>query len=148
MRIDFHGLIFDTPHLSFYLWTPWRASAIEHRLFEAVRQAVHEEPEENPDELRIDIDDPKMWRAAMQAMVRVLKGWQEDADAGRERRAFRWLLEGDCDHHGYDALGEPLSLWIFLRLTLERGEPGEPERGEEVDLHGFGVRVWAEETNN
>ena len=57
MRIDFHGLIFETPRVSVYLWTPWRASALEHRLFDAVRQAVDEEPEEQPDELRIDVDD-------------------------------------------------------------------------------------------
>jgi hypothetical protein len=148
MRIDFHGLVLETPTVSFYLWTPWRASALEHRLFDAVHKAVGDEPEEQPDELRIDIDDPKMWRAAQQAMVRVLKGWQEDADAGRERRGFRWLLEGDCDPHGYDALGEPLSLWLFLRLGIDRGEPGEPDKGEEIDLEGFGVRFWGEDAGN
>ncbi len=148
MRIDFHGLVFDTPRISIYLWSPWRASALEHRLFDAVRQVIEEPPEEQPDELRLDVDEPKPWRAALQAMIRVLKGWQEDADAGRERRAFRWLLEGDCDSHGYDSLGEVVSLWLFLRLGLERGEPGEPDKGEEIELEGFGVRIWGERGDN
>ena len=148
MRIDFHGLVLEIPHISIYLWTPWRASALEHRLFDAVRQVIHETPEEQPDELRLDVEDTKVWRTAQQAMVRVLKGWQEDGDPGRERRAFRWLLEGDSDAHGYDAIGEPLSLWLFLRLSLERGEPGEPDKGEEVELEGFGVRIWGERGDN
>lgn len=148
MRIDFHGLVLETPGISIYLWTPWRASALEHRLFDAVRQVVQDAPEEQPDELRLDIEEPKQWRAALQAMVRVLKGWQEDGDPGRERRAFRWLLEGDSDSHGYDSLGEPVSLWLFLRVTLERGEPGEPEKGEEFELEGIGVRIWGERGDN
>jgi hypothetical protein len=148
MRIDFHGLILETPGISIYLWTPWRASALEHRLFDAVRQVIHGTPEEQPDELRLDIEEPKQWRAAVQAMVRVLKGWQEDGDPGRERRAFRWLLEGDSDANGYDVLGEPVSLWLFLSVSLERGEPGEPERAEEIELEGIGVRIWGEHGDN
>ena len=144
MRIDFHGLVFDTPRITLYLWTPWRASALEHRLFDAVRQAVHETPEEAPDERRLDVHEPKTWRAALQAMVRVLKGWQEEAEQGRERRAFRWLLEGDSDPHGYDSLGEPLSLWVYLRLGVERGGPEDQAHGEDIDLEGFGLRIWGE----
>ena len=146
MRIDFHGLAFDTPRMTFYLWSPWRASSLEHRLFEAVRQAVHQEVEEGPDERRLHVDEPRAWRTASQAMVRVLKGWQEEADSGRERRTFRWLLEGECDADGYDAFGEPLALWLFLRLSLDRGGPDEPAKGEDLDLEGFGVRVWGGET--
>ncbi len=148
MRIDFHGLVLDTPRISIYLWSPWRASALEHRLFEAVRQVIQDKPDEQPDELRLDVEDAKQWRGSLQAMIRVLKGWQEDADAGRERRAFRWLLEGDCDSHGYDSLGEVVSLWLFLRLGLERGEPGEPDKGEEIELEGFGIRIWGERGDN
>ncbi len=33
MRIDFYGLVFETPRVTFYLWSPWRAAALEHRLF-------------------------------------------------------------------------------------------------------------------
>src|SRR5262249_51464075 len=133
----------ETPRISVYLWTPWRASALEHRLFEVVRQASRGEAEEKPEEGRLDIDEAKTWHAVEQALGRVLKGWQGGADPGRERRAARWLLEGDCDHHGYDSLGEPLSLWIFLRLGVEHGGPDEPEKAEEIDLNGFGVRVWS-----
>jgi hypothetical protein len=131
-----------------YLWTPWRASVLEHRLFDAVKQAVHAQPEEQPDELRLDIGEAKDWRAALQALVRVLKGWQEDADPTRERRVFRWLLEADCDAHGYDILGEPLTMWIFLRLAVDRGGPAEGEKAEEIDLQGFGVRIWPTKGNN
>lgn len=144
MRIDFHNLVFETPHVTFYLFTPWRATALEHRLFEAVRQAIHTTPEESADDRKMHVHEPKVWRAAQQAMLRVLKGWQEEAEQGRERRAFRWLLEGDCDPHGYDAFGEPLSLWIYLRLGVERGGPDDPPRGEDIDLEGFGVRIWSE----
>ena len=43
-------------------------------------------------------------------MCRVLKGWQEEADPGREKRTWRWLLEGDTDDSGYDHAGEPACL--------------------------------------
>jgi hypothetical protein len=145
MRIDFCGLAFETPQVTVYLWSPWRAAALEHRLFEAVCQATHIEPERYPDEARLHLQDPRSWRQALQSMVRVLKGWQEDADPALERRSWRWMLEGDSDAHGYDILGEPTSLWSFLRLSLERGGPGPGEdRGEDVDLDGFGLRISGE----
>ena len=142
MRIEFYGLVFETPRVSFYLWSPWRASALEHRLFDAVKNVVHAEPEAAADELRLDVNDAKTWRGALQAVVRVLKGWQEEADAGAERRSWRWLLEGDSDAGGYDHYGERVSLWGFLRVGLDRGGPGEPEKGEDIDMEGFGLRVW------
>ena len=36
MRVEFYGLTFETPKVSFYLWSPWRATTLEHRLFEVV----------------------------------------------------------------------------------------------------------------
>ena len=127
------------------MWSPWRASALEHRLFDVVRQIDGVELEQDADELRAHISEAKAWRQALTAVCRVLKGWQEEAtDGGRERRAWRWLLEGDTDDHGYDHAGEPAGLWAFLRLLLERGGPGEFDKNEEVDLNGFGVRVWPE----
>ena len=33
MLIDFYGLHFQTTRATFYLWSPWRACALEHRLF-------------------------------------------------------------------------------------------------------------------
>ena len=141
MRFDFYGLAFETPRVTFYLWSPWRATALEHRVFEAVKSLPRAQFEEAPDELRIIVNDPKTSRSALQAAERVLKGWQEDADPGSERRGWRWMLEGDTDAHGYDHNGETVGLWGFLRLSLERGGVGETEKGEDVDLDGFGFLV-------
>jgi hypothetical protein len=144
MRVEFYGLLFETPHVTFHLWSPWRAAALEHRLFEAVRGLPRVEAETTSEEWRLHVSDPKTWRAAMQAVARVLKGWQEEADPGSERRMWRWLLEGDSDSDGYDHTGEPFSLWGILRISLERGGPGEPDKGEDLDLEGFGLRIWGE----
>jgi hypothetical protein len=144
MRVEFYGLVFESPHVTFHLWSPWRAAALEHRLFEAVRGLPRVEAETTAEEWRLHVSDPKTWRAALQAVARVLKGWQEEADAGSERRMWRWLLEGDSDSDGYDHTGEPFSLWGILRVSLERGGPGEPDKGEDLDLEGFGLRIWGE----
>ena len=144
MRVDFYGLVLDTPRVTVYLWSPWRAAALEHRLFEAIRALPRVQMEQGPDEVRLHIDDPKTCRMALQTAARVLKGWQEEADPGSERRSWRWLLEGDTDADGYDHTGEPVSLWGFLRLSLERGGLGEAEKGEDIDLEGFGLQVWGE----
>ena len=144
MRVDFYGLVLETPRVTFYLWSPWRAAVLEHRLFESIRTLPRVLFEEGLDELRLHLNDPKTCRMAIQAVARVLKGWQEEADPGSERRSWRWLLEGDTDADGYDHTGEPVSLWGFLRVSLERGGPGEPNKGEDVDLEGFGCQVWGE----
>lgn len=141
MRFEFYGLAFETPHVTFYLWSPWRASALEHRIFEALRGLPRVEMEENADGLRLHVTDAKVCRSALQAVARVLKGWQEEADPGSERRSWRWLLEGDTDADGYDHTGEPTSLWGFLRVSLERGGPADPDKGEDIDLEGFGLQV-------
>src|SRR5215468_7149217 len=120
MRFDFYGLSFETPRVTFYLWSPWRSTALEHRLFEAIRQLPRVEAEQGPDELHIHLDDAKTCWAALQVVARVLKGWQEDADPGTERRGWRWLLEADADADGYDHNHEPTCLWGFLRLSLDR----------------------------
>jgi hypothetical protein len=38
MQIDFYGLKFEASRITCTLWTPWRASALEHRLFNEVKQ--------------------------------------------------------------------------------------------------------------
>lgn len=143
MRVDLYGLTFETDEAVFYLWSPWRASAVEHRLFDAIRQLPHVEFEKAPDELRAAVADAKTVKQALLAVERILKGWQEEAsDAGGDRRTWRWLVEADTDAHGYDHTGERASLWAFLRLTLERNAPGESEKGfEDIDLNGFGLRI-------
>jgi hypothetical protein len=145
MQIEFFGLAFETPNVSVSLFSPWRSSALEHRLFEAVQSVPNVEPEAGPDERRVHLKDEKSWRAALQGLSRVLKGWQEEGDPGSERRTWRWMLEGDVDNYGYDHTGEPSSLWIFLRLSVERGGPGEDDKGEDIDLDGFGIRIWGDE---
>jgi hypothetical protein len=144
MRVDLFGLTMDAPGVTFYLWSPWRCSAIEHKLFESLRSIPNATLDASGDELRISIAEPKSWKAAVQNLSRVLKGWQEEAtDGGKEeRRAWRWLLEADVDGAGYDMAGEHASFWAYLRLSLDRGGPGEAEKGEDIDLNGFGVQVW------
>lgn len=144
MRVDLFGLAFETPEVAFYLWSPWRAAALEHRLFEGISQLPRVVVEKEPDAWRIPVTDPKIWRQAVQVLSRVLKGWQEEAEPGGERRRWRWLLEADTDAHGYDHAGEASSIWAFVRVSLERGGPGEGDRGEDVDLEGFTVRIWGE----
>ena len=109
---------------------------------EAVRSLPRVECETGPDEFRADITDPKTWRLALQATSRVLKGWQEEADPGSERRIWCWLLEGDANADGYDHYGDPVSLWGIIQVGLVRGEPGESDKGEEIDLEGFNLRIW------
>jgi hypothetical protein len=146
MRIDFFGLGFETPRVSFYLWSPWRASALEHRLFSTLAALPGMLLEKLPDESCLHLRDAKAWRGVLQAMSRVLKGWEEEAsEAGSEKRSWRWLLETDIDADGYDHAGEAASMWGFLRVSVDRGSAAEPEKGEDIDLHGFGLRVWPQD---
>lgn len=146
MLVELYGLKMDAAGVTFYLWSPWRCAALEHRLFEAVKAIPGAEFEPLPDELRVHITDAKGWKAASQHMERVLKGWQEDStDSGGERRSWRWLIETDVDANGYDLHGERACFWAYVRLALDRGGPGDQEKGEDVDLNGFGLSVWTEE---
>jgi len=144
MRVDLFGLTMDAPGVTFYLWSPWRCSALEHKLFESLRGITGITQEEAGDELRLHVTEPKAWKTAVTNLSRVLKGWQEEgSDVGKdERRAWRWLLEADVDGAGYDMAGERAAFWAYLRLSLDRGGPGEEAKGEDIDLNGFGVQVW------
>src|SRR5207245_9942246 len=86
MRIDFYGLSLDTSAVTFYLWSPWRCTALEHKLFEVVRGLPQTQAEDEPDQRRVNVRDPKAFKAAVQALERVMKGWQEEAEMGGERR--------------------------------------------------------------
>ncbi len=145
MRVDVYGLLFEAQGLTCHLWSPWRCSQLEHRLFDAVKNIADVEYEAQPDELQLHITEAKVSKLAIQTLARVLKGWQEEAtDSGTERRSWRWLLEADTDSNGYDMDSEKSVVWMYPRLSLDRGGPGEPEKGEDVDLSGFGVSIWNE----
>ena len=64
MQVDLYGLTMQTPGVTFYLWSPWRCSAVEHRLFDAVRTLPGAEFEQAPDELQIHIEDARAWTQA------------------------------------------------------------------------------------
>src|SRR4051794_29535389 len=102
MRIEFYGLAFETSQVTFYLWTPWRAAALEHKLFDAIKNLPRTQFEPAADELRVHVQDPKTWKIALQAVARILKGWQEEAEPGGDRRGWRWLIEADTNDDGYD----------------------------------------------
>lgn len=149
MQINFHGFRFEASRVTVYLWSPWRASAIEHRLFNEVKQLPGVHLENAPDELRVQIDNEKAFAQAVLGMSRLLKGWQEEATAaGKERRVYRWLVEGDTDEHGYDHTNEVATLWIYLRVGLDQGDVDDPEAGEWIDMNGFGLRLWPERQPN
>lgn len=144
MRFEFYGISFETPRVTFYLWSPWRCTLLEHKLFGAVQELQGVRREDTADECAIHVDDAKTARAALVAASRVLKGWQEEAEMGTDRRTWRWLMDGDSNGDGFDHNGERFSLWAILRVSLDRGGPVEGEKGEDVDLEGFGLRVWPE----
>jgi hypothetical protein len=98
------------------------------------------------DEYQLELNDPKQWEQAKTHFERILKGWQEEAvDGGRERRSWGWWLEADTNINGYDTQGERASFWAFVRLAIERGGPGESDKGEDLELNGFGICFWNEE---
>lgn len=143
MLIDMYGMRFEASRITCYLWSPWRAAAIEHRLFNEVKLLPGVSLETTPEELRIQLTDEKTWKLALNNMSRLLKGWQEEATGvGKERRVYRWLFEGDTDEHGYDHANEVASLWIYLRLGVEQGDMSDVEPGEWIDMNGFGLRLW------
>lgn len=143
MRVEIYGLTLESPKVTVHLWSPWRCSQLEHRLFEAVKSVQGISYDPTPDELKLHITEAEPCRQAVQAIARVLKGWQEEAvDTGKdEHRSWRWLLEADVDANGYDLQGEKANFWAYIRLAIEQGQPGEPEKGEDIDLNGFGLSI-------
>ena len=142
MQIDFYGLHFEASRITCYLWSPWRASALEHRLFNEVKQLPGVHLESQPEEMKVQVADVKTWNLAMTNMSRLLKGWQEESAGGKERRVYRWLFEGDTDEHGYDHSNEVACLWIYLRVGLDRGDLDAEDPSEWLDMNGIGFRLW------
>lgn len=146
MRVELFGLTMEAPGITVYLWSPWRCSLLEHKLFDSLKGIPSSQAESEPDELRLHLTDVKAWKLALERLTRVLKGWQEEAaDAGPEKRSWRWLLEADVDGNGFDHKGEKAAFWLFLRLMIDRNAPGDGEKNDDVDLEGFGVCVWGQE---
>ena len=51
MRVELFGLTMEAPSVTFYLWSPWRCAAIEHKLYEslkAVPTRARSSPGRNP----------------------------------------------------------------------------------------------------
>ena len=95
------------------------------------------------EELRVQIADGKTFKQGLSSMSRLLKGWQEEAaGVSKERRVYRWLIEGDTDEHGYDHSNEVACLWIYLRVGLDRGDLEVDEPSEWIDMNGIGFRLW------
>ena len=70
MRVDLFGLTMDAPGVTFYLWSPWRCSALEHKMFDALKALPNVTLETAPDEIRLHITENKAWRAAVQNLSR------------------------------------------------------------------------------
>lgn len=73
MLINLTGLIFETPCLVVHLYSPWRASALENKLFENIKQLPGVVLEQAQDELIISIRDINTWKLALAACVRSRK---------------------------------------------------------------------------
>jgi hypothetical protein len=143
MQIEIYAFRFDAARITCTLSNPWRASALEHRLFNEVKQIPGVHLETTVEELRVQINDVKIWKQALANMTRMLKGWQEEATGlAKERRTYRWLFEGDTDEHGYDHANEVACLWLYLRVGLDRGEVDDEMAIEWIDLNCFGLRFW------
>jgi hypothetical protein len=142
MRLDFFGLGFEVAGASFSLLSPWRAPVLANRCFKAVQEVPGLETTEGSDELQVKVTNPRTWQAALDAVTRVLKAWQEDAELGDERRSWRWVLRGDGPTHSEKAAGEAVILIGELRLIVERGALEDEGMDDEViDLDGFEFRI-------
>jgi hypothetical protein len=144
MQISLYGIHLIAPQVVFHLGTPWRCMAMEHRLFDAVRQIPDTEFEQTQTELTVTLTQQPQWEQARKTIERILKGWQEEAsDAGNERRSWFWLLESDTDSHGYDHNGDDAMIYCYLRLMTEAGGDinDESAKTDMIDLQGFGFRL-------
>ncbi len=142
MRVELLGLALETPKVSVSLWTPWNATQLETKLFASIEQVPELQRSERDDEVRLSFKTEQQWDAVMERVVRVLKGWQEDAAGRNEKRHWGWMIDGDRDAYGYDPMGEPACLWARFRLFLERGDPGEFDKSEQVELQALSFRFW------
>jgi len=143
MRTQIFGLTFETPKVHLHLRDPWRSTALEHRIFDNLRKAAKLRVDEDADGQHVLIDDVKNWKPALQAVIRTLKAWQEEASpVNAEERLWCFVVEGNVTSSGYDIHGQPASIQVFVRLGLVRGGgPADPDKGEEIDLDGFSIQI-------
>ncbi len=145
MQISLYSIKFIAQDITIYLWSPWRATALEHRLFDVCRNLPACKVEEEPDEWRIQLKDQASWQKIVQIIARVLDGWKEEAnEIGREHRSWYWVIEAETDRNGYDSEGEPSSVWAYIQLGIEEGNPGEEKSSETLTLDGLSFRFWNE----
>ena len=104
MRVDLYGLTFETPRVTCYLWSPWRASALEHRMFDAVRHIQGLTMEEEGDEVRL-------------RLTRGLGFSREDRDENIRRIAFVARL---LARHGVAAITAAISPYRAAREEARR----------------------------
>ena len=126
MRIDLYGMSFDGPGVTYYLWSPWRCSALEHRLFDVVKNIPNAEFEQLPDELRIHLTDGKVYKASVQATERVRVG-----DYVTEKPYLVARIEG---------LPDDLAMALAARsIRIEAPIPGKDVVGIEIPNHASEV---------
>ncbi|MGF1578218.1 MAG: hypothetical protein ACFCD0_02520 [Gemmataceae bacterium] len=142
MRVELLGLAIETPKVSVSLWSSWKASQLETKVFNSIGQVPDLEKLERDDEMRLSFRTEQQWQAVMDRVVRVMKGWQEEAAGRNEKRLWGWMIDGDRDAYGYDPMGEAACLWGWFRLFLERGDPGEFDKSEQVELQSLSFRFW------
>lgn len=144
MIAQLYGLRMQVDGITIHLWSPWRSSRLENRIFEAIAAIAKVPIEKDSDELHFKLANTELWNQAVQTTERILKGWQEESSESHnaERRSWRWLIEADTDANGYDMQSEASCFWAFLRLSIDRGGPGEADKGEDLDLQGLGVSFW------
>lgn len=146
MEITFYQFCITTQKIAIHLYSCWRASQLEHKLFDSARTIVGKEPDRKDDSLVLTITAESTWNQLFQNWVRILKGWEEDAVPGDERRRWRWVIEGDTDHYGYNHNGDNFALWVFLRTSIEHGEANAAESIDEFDLDALGIQLVPNKT--
>ena len=99
--------------------------------------------DEDVDGQHVIVDDVKNWKPALQAVIRTLKAWQEEASpVNGEERLWCFVVEGNVTSNGYDIHGQPATIQVFVRLGLVRGGgPVDIDKGDEIDLDGFSIQI-------
>ncbi|MEZ6138929.1 MAG: hypothetical protein R3B84_00015 [Zavarzinella sp.] len=143
MKLKLYGISIEAERVTYSLLSPWRASMLEHRLFDSIRAISNVKYEEADAELLLHISAEKPAHESLLMIERIMKGWQEDGSSTKqERRLWHWSLEAEVDARGNDTSGDPTSIWGFLDVSVERFQASEQDKLDEVDLACFSMRIW------